>query len=241
MKASREEQLILLDLQATDLKVSRLRHSIDSDPRREKLAELEGRADDLRRSVIAQKAALTDRQRKIAVVEDDVEKVRARAQVQQGRLDSGKIGIRDMGAVEHEIKKIRERKEELEMQVLELQDELDEHRQFLLQTEQAYAALTTDEESTRAELKRALEEPTAQLAAAQSYSKELRAKLPGPLVAEYDRLRSYVGPLAILRFEDGALVNAPVEFSLEELSDLRRAPEDELWESEEWGYAVVRV
>lgn len=241
MKATRTDQRTLLELQETDLLVSRLRHLLDSNPLRAKLDELEGRAEDLRRSAIAQRADLVDRQRRITAVEDEVQKVRARAEVQQGRLDSGKIGIRDMSAVEHEIKKIRERKEELEMQALELQEELEERQRFLIQTEQAQKALSDDEAATRDEIAVAAQGPADELAEAELLAAQLRDQLPVDLVDEYDELRSRLGPLAILRFEDGALINAPIELSMEEMASLRRADSETLWESDDWGYAVVRV
>lgn len=241
MRAKHADQLALLELQETDLLISRLRHKIDSDPLRAKLAELEGRAEDLRRSAIAQRADLVDRQRRITEVEDEVAQVRSRAQVQQDRLDSGKIGIRDMSAVEHEIKKIRERQEELEMQSLELQEELEQHQRFLAQTEEAQQALASDEAATRDQIATTSEQPIAELGTAEHLRAQLREELPADLVAEYDDLRSRVGPLAVLRFEEGRLVNAPIELNMEELGALRREDPDTLWISQDWGYAVVRV
>ena len=45
----------------------------------------------------------------------------------------------------------------------------------------------------------------------------------------------------VLRFEEGRLVNAPLELNHAELAALTRAPKDELWEAEDSGYLVVRV
>ena len=163
MKVTHADQLTLLELQETDLQISRLGHRIQSNPLHEKLRELTGRAGDLHRSVIAQSANLGDRQRKIADVEAEVAKVEQRRVVQQQRLDSGKVGIRDMSAVEHEIKKIRDRREQLEMEVLELQEDYEKHEEFLAKTEAAVSALAEDEARTREQLAADIAEPDSLL------------------------------------------------------------------------------
>ena len=167
MKVTHEDQLTLLELQETDLQISRLGHRIQSNPLHEKLRELTGRAGDLHRSVIAQSANLGDRQRKIDDVETEVAKVEQRRLVQQQRLDSGKVGIRDMSAVEHEIKKIVERRDQLELEVLELQEDYEKHEEFLAKTEAAVRALGEDEAKTRDQLAVDLAEPAAELALAE--------------------------------------------------------------------------
>ncbi|WP_187995180.1 hypothetical protein [Schaalia sp. JY-X159] len=241
MKVTHEDQLTLLELQETDLQISRLGHRIQSNPLHEKLRELTGRAGDLHRSVIAQSANLGDRQRKIDDVETEVAKVEQRRLVQQQRLDSGKVGIRDMSAVEHEIKKIVERRDQLELEVLELQEDYEKHEEFLAKTEAAVRALGEDEAKTRDQLAVDLAEPAAELALAEAKATGLRALLPDSVLDEYDHLRGRLGVLVVLRFEEGRLVNAPLELSHAELAALIRAPKDELWEAEDSGYLVVRV
>ena len=168
-------------------------------------------------------------------------KVEQRRVVQQQRLDSGKVGIRDMSAVEHEIKKIRERREQLEMEVLELQEDYEKHEEFLAKTKAAVSALAEDEARTREQLAADIAEPAAELAAAEEAATALRAQLPAAVLDEYDHLRGRLGVLVVLRFEEGRLVNAPLELNHAELAALTRAPKDELWEAEDSGYLVVRV
>ncbi len=241
MKVSHKDQLSLLELQETDLAISQLRHALATDPLLEKRDEVRARAEDLRRSIIGQKADLIDRQRRIKQVEAEVDQVATRGKVQQDRLDSGKVGIRDMSAVEHEIKTINERHEQLELEVLKLEEDLEARQKFLADTEAAAAALLEDERRTDEEIAQAAAEPTEKLGTALALSEQLRESLPADVLEEYDHLRSRQGALVVLRFENGALVNAPIELTAEEVSSLRRAPEDELWVSPEWGFIVVRA
>lgn len=241
MRLPKAEQAKLLQLQEAELQALRLKHQIETDPLKEKLKELSGRAEDLRRSVIAQKVDLEERRRKIAEAEVEVDKVEARRRVQQERLDSGKLPLRDMNPVEHEIRKIVERKEQLELQVMELEEDYETRQRFLADTEKQAQALAADNQRTQDQLAVQLSAPTEKLGVQEELVRELRDALPGHVLDEYDHQKGRLGAVAVLRFEDGRLVDAPVELSAEELSALRRAPEDELWESEETGYLIVRV
>lgn len=241
MKASKDDQLALLELQENDLSISQVRHRLTTDPLRAKLEELSGRADDLRRSIIAQKADVMERSQKIIKMEGEVGQVEDRRRIQQERLDTGKIPLRDMKAVEHEIEKIVERKDQLEFDLLELQEDREKREAFLVQTEQAVTALLADEEATKVAMETSLLTPTAELEAGERKVEELRARIPAPLLEEYDYLRSRIGMPVVLRFEEGALRNAPVELTGSEVSALLKASEDQLFVSEQMGYLIVRV
>lgn len=241
MKLSKEQQQNLLALQDADLQASRLRHRLEADPLHQKLSELAGRSADLRRSMLTQQADLGALARKMTALEDEIQKVEDRRALQQGRLDSGKIMPRDMRAVEHEISKIVERKEQLEMELMELEDEQEKRVRFLANTENSEKALVADEAKTREQMADGMKEPADQLEFAEQTASGLREGLPASVLEEYDHLRSRMGALVVLRFEDGALRDAPCELPLDERAQLLRAPEDELFESEDTGYLIVRV
>ncbi len=241
MKLSKDDQQKLLALQDADLRATRLRHRIESDPMHQKLSELQGRAADLRRSALAQQADLGALARKMTALEDEIQKVEDRRALQQGRLDSGKIMIRDMNAVEHEIARIIERKEQLELDLMELEDEQEKRVQFLAKTKAAEQALVVDEGVAREKMAADMKEPAAELEFAETTAATLREELPTSVLDEYDHLRSRMGALVVLRFQDGALRDAPCELTMDERSQLLRAPEDELFESEDTGYLIVRV
>lgn len=241
MKLSRDDQQKLLALQDADLQATRLRHRMESDPMHQKLSELKGRAADLRRSALAQQAELGTLARKMTTLEDDIQKVEDRRALQQGRLDSGKIMLRDMNAVEHEIARIVERKEQLELELMELEDEQEKRVQFLAKTRVAEEALVADEGVAQEKLAVDMKEPAAQLEFAEQTAAALRSELPAAVLDEYDHLRSRMGALVVLRFQDGALRDAPCDLTMDERAQLLRAPEDELFESDDTGYLIVRV
>ncbi len=240
MKASPSEQAALLELQQVDLQSMRTAHKMAEHPLRDKLAELAGRADDLRRFGIALDVDLNDQRREVIRLEDEIEKVRTRRDTQQERLDQGKVPMRDMSAVEHEIRRIVERKEELEATLLEKMEEVEAKESALADTQHQMNVLSQDEEATQKQLEAELEAPKNELSELESRRASLRSSIPTDVVAEYDRLVGRQGPLVVVEMRDGFLVNAPVSVSMEEADRASRTPADELVFSDETGFMVVR-
>lgn len=241
MRATPNEQKELLALQRVDLSLSRLAHQVQTHPLREKLFELEERIKDLNRSVLAQDADLAARRRVIKDLEKQQGEVVRRRDLQQRRLDKGQVPMRDMNAVEHEIKRIVERKDELDYSILEESEELEEREGFLEKTVAAKQALEVDRDETTVELEQALVEPNGQIDAANEERNELRETISDALLDEYDYYRTRMGALVVVGYKDGRLLDAPESLTGAEESALRSAPEDELWQSEESGYMVVRL
>ncbi|WRS29868.1 hypothetical protein U6G28_10170 [Actinomycetaceae bacterium MB13-C1-2] len=240
MRASAIQQATLLELQQLDLKTARLSHQMAIHPTREKLAELRGRAEDLERFTIGLGAQIEDQQRELSKLEGEIEKVKTRGAVQQERLDSGKVGIRDMGAVEHEIGRIRDRQNELEGILLEQMEKVEEAENKLSDAKAQIEVLVQDEQRTRNQLEDELLAPKSELTGLVSKREQLIAELPDQVVEEYERLRERLGPVVVLRLEEGMLINSPVSVSQEELDSASVAPADELWFSEETGYLIAR-
>lgn len=241
MKASVQDQKALLELQETDLVISRLHHQIDAHPLREKLAELAGRADDLKRSAIGQKVELSDLQRSMTGLEDRIAKTEARRKLQQDRLESGKVGVRDMRAVEAEIARITAHRDDLEGELLEQMADYEQREKFLAKTEDTSVALAEDDKKTKQQMEDALAEQVAELTKAQEKSERLRGSISASVLEEYDHLQGRIGTLVVLTLEDGRLVNAPVTLSGTEVASIEKLPVDQIWFSDETGYLIVRA
>lgn len=240
MKATPEQQSELLRLQQADMRISRLEHLSKSHPLRDRLAELQGRADDLERFAIGIGADIEDRRRTIAGIEVKIEEVRSRGMAQKERLDSGKVGIRDMSAVEHEIAHINQRQDELESTLL---DEMEAMEKAVAQREEALKQreiIQADEDKATTELTEILAPGRDEIVTLKTETAELRNSLPSAVVEEYDRLRTRQGPLVVLALQDGMVANSPVSLSAEEIDAAAAAPADELWVSDETGFIVAR-
>lgn len=241
MKASTEQQLKLLELQDADLQLARLRHQVESHPLHDKVAALQGRAADLQRAAIAHQAAIDDQRREAGRLAGEVEKLVSRRQVQQERLDSGKVLMRDMPVLEQEIRRIRERESELEDQQLEAEEVLEQQEATLQAIRQQAQALEANEQAAQVELDDELTKVREQIEQLEGQRAEVRSQLDAELLAEYERVAERLGTLVVVEVRDGYPVNAPFEFSQSELQQFSLAPADEVVFSEETGHIVVRT
>src|SRR5690606_36036817 len=104
MKAAPEAQKRLLDLAELDVGLDRLRHRRRNLPELKEVDELSKRLAELAARVIAAEAEAGDLARDQAKAESDVYTVRARAERDQKRLDSGQVSSpKDLASLQLEI------------------------------------------------------------------------------------------------------------------------------------------
>lgn len=240
MKAAHKDQLLLLDLQKLDQRESRLRHQRDSHPAHATLAELAGRADDLRRAAVAQGAVISDIQREAQKLEAEIAKVHSRRAIQQGRLERNEVPLRDMTAMEHEIERMDQRISDLEDAQLEAEERVEAAEEARRAMTQESAAIAADVEATRARFTEEMGGVDAELRDVLAQRRELAARLPEELLAEYERSRSRNGALAVIELRRGVAIGAATDLAPAELGVIARLPNDEVYWTEETGQLVVR-
>jgi len=241
VNAPHEDQLLLLDLQKLDQRASKLRHQRNSHPAHATLQELSGRAEDLRRAAITQGAVISDIRREVTRIEDDIEKVRARRELQQGRLDRNEVPLRDVNPMEHEIRRMDQRLSDLEDTQLEAMERLETAETAEQAMKDEAAAIASDVEATRAGFTRDMAGVDEELRGVLAERETLAARVPAELMDEYERSRSRNGALAVVEVRDGQVLGAATELSPAELEDVRRTPEDQLCWAEETGQIIVRT
>ena len=127
LKAAASDQLRLLDVQALDTRLDQLAHR-RADPARARRA---GRARDRagRRcatSIVGAETEESDLARELTKAEGDVDQVRARAERDQKRLDSGQVSSpKELESLQHEIATLARRQADLEDVVLEIMERLE--------------------------------------------------------------------------------------------------------------------
>ena len=240
MKATSKEQADLLELQRLELQLLRAAHQTKTHPLREKLAALSGRAEDLRRFGIALGAEITDQRRQAQWLEQEIDKVNLRGDAQRKRLEGGKVPAKETNAVEHELKTIDRRRNELERQLKEVTAAINAKENALSDSQAQADALRADEEKTRAAMAAQQEGPAAATAQMEQDVAALRGSLPSSVLAEYERMVERQGLPVVVELSEGALVNSPISLSAGELADIMARPVDELVIIEESGYLIAR-
>lgn len=241
MKATPEDQALLLDLQRLDQRESRLRHQRASHPAHATLTALAGRAEDLHRAAVTQGAVISDIRREVARFEADIEKVRVRRTTQQGRLERNEVPLRDMNAMEHEIARMDQRIEDLENDQLGAEERLEAAEGAERAMREEAAAIAADVEATRATFTEEMSDVDAELRQVIAERAELAGRVPADLLSEYERSRSRNGTLAVVQVRGGIAIGATTDLSPAELGAIARTSADQVYWAEETGQIVVRT
>lgn len=239
-KAPAQDQRRLLEVQGLDTLLDQIAHRRTTHPTVARLAELDGQLADLTTSLVASRTAVSDLRRELTKAETDVEQVRARADRDQQRLDSGAVGAKDAQALMSELESLGRRQHALEEIELEVMERLDAHESSLAAVESAHAELVMARDGVAQEQTAAFAELDQQ---AEHTRTERAAKAQGldeKLVALYDRLRARLGGVAAAALRHGRSEGSGLPVSPTELNRIKALPEDEVVLCEDSGRILVR-
>ena len=242
MKASPDDQLRLLDLQALDSALDRAAHRRKTLPELEEIESLQGRVGRLADDIVLLETEDSDLGREQAKVDADVEQVRSRMQRDQQRLDSGQVGSpKELENLQSEIESLHRRQgelEDVELEVMEkrevVQGRLDELRR---EREQATLTLSETEQrrdTTWAEIDAESDKTTTQ-------RKELAATLPTDLVDLYEKVRSSSAGVGAAALHRGRCEGCHLQLNTTDLNRIREADPDEVLRCEECRRILVRT
>ncbi|WP_232466325.1 zinc ribbon domain-containing protein [Diaminobutyricimonas sp. LJ205] len=121
LKASPDDQALLLDLQQFDTRLQQLAHRAKSLPQLARIAELTAAGDALRRRLAEQAGTVEDTEAELKRVESDVTIVEARMARDSDRMQHT-ASVKDVQALEQELAALAKRRsdlEDIELQVME--------------------------------------------------------------------------------------------------------------------------
>lgn len=242
MKAAPEAQLRLLDLQELDTALDRLEHRRRTLPELEEIEHAEGRLGEFSDALVAAQTEISDIDREQKKAEQDVDQVRARADRDQKRLDSGQVSsARDLENLQSEIASLQRRQSDLEEIVLEVMERREEAETKL-----------RDIEADRETSEKALAELTARRDAAYGeidgeaeLTKTARAgvatDIPGDLMKLYDKLRGQHRGVAAAALLRGQCQGCHLQLNTVELNDIRAAAPEDVIRCDECRRILVRT
>jgi predicted nucleic acid-binding Zn-ribbon protein len=242
VKAASEAQLRLLDLQELDTALDRLEHRKRTLPELAEIQHAEERLGKFRDAFVAAQTEISDIDREQKKAEQDVDQVRARADRDQKRLDSGQVSsARDLENLQSEIMSLQRRQSDLEEIVLEVMERREEAETRL-----------RDVESDRETSEKTLAELTARRDAAYreidgeaELTKTARAgvatDIPDDLMKLYDKLRDQHRGVAATALLRGQCQGCHLQLNTVELNAIRAADADEVIRCEECRRILVRT
>lgn len=240
MTATPDQQRQLLELQALDSQLSRIRTQLGEMRHDEQLSELRHDGAAAVEQAKQQQAVVAERQSAAQDAERTVSETIARRDRLQQQLDTDKVSSRDVQAVTIEIAELTLRIESLEMAQLEAMQALED-----AQTAMAHARDMIDEAQQAVNVRiGTLNEQGQQLTLqGQELAAEreaLVATLPAGLVKEYEQLRDQNQGVGALELKPDGLSGAGLPIAPAELAAIQHTPAHELAYCPDTGAILVR-
>lgn len=226
LKASPDDQALLLDLQALDTKIAQLDHRAKSLPELATLKELAKDSEDLRLTLAEQSGALEDVKLELKRVESDVEVVETRITRDSERLQSSS-SVKDVTALEQELAALRKRLNDLEEIELTVMEKLEEHQAVVDQTTNQVQGLASQVTAVEEARDAALANIAAERTVAAAGRRTIEAKVPADLLALYEKQRARYGTGASL-LRGGVSMASGVKLLENEMQAIRAAAPDEV-------------
>ncbi|MDO5064441.1 MAG: hypothetical protein Q4E00_05565 [Actinomyces bowdenii] len=241
MSAPIAQQRLLIELQALDSRLARLRHERTHLP---VLARIEATIERLtanKRQAVMADAALVQAKEAATRREDEVNQVVRRSEALRERLLSGQDAARDLTAIQHEIDHLGVRQGVLEEAQIAAMEELD-------QAQAAVEGLARQEQEIRAagrELTAERDDHFARLDKEISSVEDQRADLAGSidpgLLEDYDAVRARTGGLGAVALHGRRIEGGSLEISPQEMARIMAAPPEAVLHAEENDVIIVRM
>jgi len=226
LKASPDDQKLLLDLQALDTKLAQLDHKAKSLPQHAVLSGLDAELSALRAVALERTGAREDVALELTRLESDVEVVEARITRDAERLE-GSSSVKDVAALEQELTALRKRRDDLEEIELTVMERLEEAEVSLASATENIAGI----DDRRAELVAERDAALAEIASERTHTvanrQTIESKVPADLLALYTKQRDRYGFGASL-LQYGVSSANGVKLLENELQSIRAAAPDDV-------------
>lgn len=234
------DQHRLLEVQALDTRAQQIAHQRATHPARAAVTEAAAAATELGERLVVARTAVGDARRELTKAETDVEQVRARAQRDQRRVDSGAVTVKDVQAISSELEALAKRQSVLEDAELEVMERVEGLEAELAEVTAAHDAAAARRAAAEAELSAALGELDAEAGRVAAERAQRVAGLDAALVTLYEKVRERSGGLGVARLRGHRCEGCRLEMNPSEVAQITAAPPEEVVRCEECGRILVR-
>jgi predicted nucleic acid-binding Zn-ribbon protein len=238
---------LILEIQAIDLSIDRLRHRARTHPGRDRLAGIDERLADHDREANEIEERHHGAERQVKRLEDEVATIEARRRDVEGKLYGGEVtASKELLALQDEAAGLLDRQTGLEDEELELMEQLEGLAGELRTSAGARATMEAERADAEAELERGLAEIDAEVADLIAQRSERERPEPGSvqgwdeLLARYENLRPQYDGVPVARLADGRCDGCHIQLSAVAVDRMAKMPEDAVVTCEECGRLLVR-
>lgn len=239
MKASPRQQRLLLDLQALDNTLARLKKRRVQLPQRAELAGMQGELTAAKEVFMAAQRELDTQNADIERLESDIEVVRQRIR-RDNELSAMSQSAKEAQALQTELETLGRRQSALEDRELELMEANEQSQSVYDAASAALASVDQRRADIQAAIVAAEAEINAELAAATRDRAGLAAELQRDLLEHYETLRARIG-IGAARLRGKISEASNMELAPAELADILAVAPDELVHCPQSGAILVRV
>lgn len=239
-QAPAADQRRLLDVQDADTSITQAKHRRANLAVLAHIAELTGRAQDLETIRGQALIEVSDIQREVTKAEDDVQSVRARAERDTAKLNSGQGTPKDLQALQAELEVLAKRQgalEDIELDAMERLEEAQARVNAAATQAAAIHAQVEELEGQRDAEWAQIDAELVELAAA----RDLAAQGVDPaLLALYEKIRAGSGGVGAARLVAGQCQGCHITINAVERARIDSAADDEVIRCEDCGRILVR-
>jgi uncharacterized protein len=192
LKASPDDQALLLDLQQFDTRLQQLAHRAKSLPQLARIAELTAAGDALRRRLAEQSGTVEDTEAELKRVESDVSIVEARMKRDSDRMQHT-ASVKDVQALEQELAALAKRRSDLEDIELQVMERLEGLQAELAGTQSELDANAAVLAEVTAERDAELGTIDSERSHASANRTTVAGKIPADLLALYEKQKERYG------------------------------------------------
>lgn len=241
LKATPDDQALLLQLQEQDSLLARLAHRRSTLPELARLAESAVQRTDSDGRRIELQTALDDLERERRKADAEVEQVRARKARDVERLGSGMISDpKALGGLQHELGALDRRIASLEDAELEVMEQMESIEAELAEVVAALVMIDADIAEATTTRDVAVVDIDADIATATAQRASLVDGLPDALLALYDKIRAQYAGLGAVALVAGRCEGCRLQLNGADLRELAGAPTDEVARCPECNRILVR-
>jgi len=241
VKADPTQQLLLLDVQTCDIKLSQIQHSIAALPEHAQIADLEGREPGIRAELASVEAEARGLKQGAERVDVDVEQVRARVAKDEAAIASGALGAKELEAMQHELVSLARRQKELEDEELEILQGLEDVQTKVKGLQGELDEIAAVKAGLVASRDAKVAEFQAQMRAVEAERANFAAGLDGELLKFYEKVRADHGGVGAAALRGVACEGCQLQLPPSERARVQGLPADDVARCDECGRILVRV
>ncbi|MFZ9283965.1 MAG: zinc ribbon domain-containing protein [Candidatus Nanopelagicales bacterium] len=240
MKASRDQQLLLLELQKLETLIDQLNHKAKNLPEVKEQGELRVSLPIAENELVARSTAVADLQVLVKRADADVEQVRLRIERDSALIDGGSLSAKDLVNMQHELETLKRRQATLEDEELEIMSQVEAAEKLVAEQGEIVNTLKDTLAKVTAVADSLLNEINLEKVELQQQAVQLKSQLDVELLKLYDKIRSDHGGIGAAELSGKTCGGCRIEISATDLATIQSSAEDEVVRCDECRRILIR-